>query len=104
MLKDKNVVKAMELVEKEGVDVNMPLEKLAELHTELEIAEKAYEDQAEIVKEHSKTIYAPMCEKKTELEIRMQALRIKFAKVMAHNPGFAALVKLAKKTAAKRGK
>lgn len=104
MLKEKNVVKAMELVEKEGVDVNMPLEKLAELHTELEIAEKAYEDQVEIVKKHSKEIYAPMCEEKTRLEVRMQALRIKFAKVTAANPSFAALVKLANKTAAKRGK
>lgn len=104
MLKDKNLLKAMELVEKEGVDVAMPLESLAELHTELEIAERAYEEQAELVKKHSKEIYSPMCEKKTELEIRMQALRIKFAKVTAANPSFAALVKLAKKQAAKRGK
>ena len=104
MLKDKNLVKAMEIVEQEGVDTTMSLEKLAELQVEMEVAETAYEQQAEVVKKHCKEVYTPMCEKKTELEIRMQVLRIKFQKVTAHNPGFAALVKLAKKAAKKTGK
>ena len=104
MLKDKNVIKAMEILEKEGVDVKMPLEKLAELHTELELVTNEYETQAEIVRVHNNEVYAPMCAKKTELEIRMQVLRLKFTKVTATNPAFAALIKLAKKTAAKKAK
>lgn len=102
MLKDKNIVKAMELVEAEGVDVNMSLEDLARMQVELEIAERAYEEQFKLVKEHHNTIYGPMCETKTQLEIAMHKLRIKFDKVKSKNPGFAALVKLAAKTAKKK--
>lgn len=102
MLKDKNLLKAMELAEQDPVDVKMPLEQLAELHADLEIAERAYDEQAAVVKKHNNEVYAPMCAIKTELEIRMQVLRIKFAKVTAANPSFAALVKLAKKRATKK--
>ena len=100
-MKEKNIEKAMEIVNAEGVDVKMSLEQLAELQVEKEVAERAYQQQADIVKQHNKAVYAPMCEKKMELEVRMHVLRLKFQKVVATNPGFAALVKLAQKQAKK---
>lgn len=104
MLKEKNLVEAMEIVEKEGVDVTMSLEDVAKLHTEMEIAERAYDEQADLVKKHNNEVYAPMCAKKKELEVKMHVLRIKFQKVVAKNPSFEALIKLARKQAAKKGK
>lgn len=104
MLKEKNLVAAMEIVEKEGVNTNMSLEDLAKLHTDMEIAEEAYEKQAAIVKEHNNKVYAPMCAEKTKLEVAMHVARIKFEKVKAANPAFASLVKLAQKAAKKTGK
>lgn len=98
-IKDKNLQAAnLQVANLKEADLKkMTIEEMANLALETEATEKALKVQASLVKKHVNEIYAPMCARKKELEIKFAFLTAKLDKVKAVNPQLAAISKLMSK-------
>jgi hypothetical protein len=95
-IKDKNLFAAKAQVDDLKVaDLKkMTIEEVAKLAIETDVIEKELKAHAKIVKDHVNQIYAPMCAKKKELEIKYAFLSAKLEKVKEVNPAVGAIAKL----------
>ncbi len=96
-IKDKNLhaAEAMMAKVKPGELAKLTIEEVAQLAIETDRVEKELKVHAKLVKDHVNQIYAPMCAKKKDLEIRYAFLSAKLEKVKEVNPAVGAIAKLA---------
>lgn len=95
-IKDKNIHAAEALLAKVKIGElkDLTIEEVAKLAIETDAVEKELKLQAALVKKHVNDIYAPMCAKKKELEIKFAFLSAKLEKVKEVNPSVGAIAKL----------
>ena len=98
MKKEKNLLKAMNLIEQDDFDPkSLSMAEIADLMTELAQADAAFKSQDALVKKHHNEVYGPMCEIKAELDIKLRLLELKIERIREVNPVFAAMEKLVKR-------
>jgi len=95
-IKDKNLYAAQTQVDalKDADLKKLTIEEVAKLAIETDSVERELKAQAVLVKKHVHEVYAPMCAKKKDLEIRYAFLSAKLEKVKEINPAVAAIAKL----------